>query len=61
MVPLVYYIGLRPPGSKEKYSGLNPSPLMTRPMANFANGLFDNVGISKYLHGTYRVPIGTHS
>ena len=61
MVPLVYYIGLRPPGSRERYSGLNPSPLGTRPRANFANGLLDNVGTSKYLQGTYMVPIGTHS
>ena len=61
MVPLGYYNGLRPPVSKERQSGLNPSPLGTRPRANFANGLFDYVGTSKYLQGTYKVPIGTHS
>jgi hypothetical protein len=61
MVALADYIGIRPPGSKVRHSGLNPSPLGTRPRANFANGIFDNVGTSKYLVGTYRVPIGTHS
>ena len=61
MVPLAYYIGERSPGSKERHGGLDPSPLGTRPRANFANGLFNNVGTSKYLQGTYRVPIVTHS
>ena len=61
MVPLVDYIGLRPPGSKERYSGLNPSPLGTRPSANFANRLFDNLGTSKYLQGIYRYTfVGTY-
>ena len=61
MIPIDYYIGLRPPDSNVRYSGLNPSPLGTRTRANFVNGLFDNVGTSKYLQGTYRVPIGKHS
>ena len=62
MVPSAYYdIGLRPPGSKERYSGLYPSPLGTRPRANFANRPFDNVGTSKYLQVTYRYTfVGTY-
>ena len=61
MVPIACYFGLRPPGSKDRYSGLNRSPLGTRSGANFANTLFDNVGTSKYLQGTYRFTfVGTY-